>query len=523
MKNYIDICEISKENDSEDFYYDRFGLPSIIASDAHNINEIGTKFVWIKADPTFEGLKQIRYEPKERVKIQETNPALGFEKSPFTKIIIEEKVDVFEEEPDNVAFAADTIPLNSGLVSIIGGRGTGKSILIDYISTGLGQKSDHGNFTKSDKVTIERQTSLKDRALSFIISEYPSIPFMYISQSQIKDIVVDTEKFTQNIRQTIGVTEEYSISFDYKEKAERYINEYFGTIKILEADKTDALTKKSNLDKEIKKYNDFVASITSEGNKQKLERYKSDLDMLEGLKSLKDNLIKQRENIVNFENTINLELNKYNERITQLNLVIPLIKAVATTDYIANNVLPIIDKCSYEVQSNIDETKNAFSDYAGDLATLLDNVTAYQKKIIELQDRKRILEETEKKYSNIKQTYFLELGHEIEQSIMEYSRRIESQWEKFTTGRVEYTTEMKQLLADILGENDNLTVSVDIAFNRDKMYDSLLEKLDKRSFSKERLENIINISTLADYIDFIKQTEGKSNVFNDEIRPELRG
>ena len=54
MKDYINICEICKENDSEDFYHDQFGLPSIIASDAHKQSEVGTKFVWIKADPTFE-------------------------------------------------------------------------------------------------------------------------------------------------------------------------------------------------------------------------------------------------------------------------------------------------------------------------------------------------------------------------------------------------------------------------------------------------------------------------------------
>lgn len=29
---------------------------------------------WIKADPTFEGLKQLIYEPAERVRVQENNP-----------------------------------------------------------------------------------------------------------------------------------------------------------------------------------------------------------------------------------------------------------------------------------------------------------------------------------------------------------------------------------------------------------------------------------------------------------------
>jgi len=74
LKKYVDICEIRKENDSESFYLDTFNLPSIAASDAHKTSEIGQKSVWIKADPTFDGLKQILYEPEDRVRIQEDCP-----------------------------------------------------------------------------------------------------------------------------------------------------------------------------------------------------------------------------------------------------------------------------------------------------------------------------------------------------------------------------------------------------------------------------------------------------------------
>jgi hypothetical protein len=45
-------------------------IPMVICSDSHNINEYLLKQnCWIKADPTFEGLKQIIYEPTERVYI----------------------------------------------------------------------------------------------------------------------------------------------------------------------------------------------------------------------------------------------------------------------------------------------------------------------------------------------------------------------------------------------------------------------------------------------------------------------
>jgi hypothetical protein len=58
--------------------------PCIHGSDAHDIESLfepsDQRYCWIKADPTFNGLKQIIYEPDERVKISATMP--GY-KSPY--------------------------------------------------------------------------------------------------------------------------------------------------------------------------------------------------------------------------------------------------------------------------------------------------------------------------------------------------------------------------------------------------------------------------------------------------------
>lgn len=49
-------------------------------SDAHRFSgasykdRLGKCFTWIKAEPTFEGLRQIIFEPDQRVRIQESNP-----------------------------------------------------------------------------------------------------------------------------------------------------------------------------------------------------------------------------------------------------------------------------------------------------------------------------------------------------------------------------------------------------------------------------------------------------------------
>jgi len=81
---------------------------------------------WIKADPTFEGLKQVIYEPQDRVAIQANLP----EDKPGYQVI--EKIEIINEYIFN-----DSLQLNPNLNSIIGGRSTGKSILLAAIAKKL--------------------------------------------------------------------------------------------------------------------------------------------------------------------------------------------------------------------------------------------------------------------------------------------------------------------------------------------------------------------------------------------------
>ena len=76
------------------------------------------------------------------------------------------------------------------------------------------------------------------------------------------------DKFSRNIRETIGVTDEYNISQDFLSRAEVAINEYFRITKIINANNTTPQEKRDNINKEIKKYSDFIANITSEQNKK---------------------------------------------------------------------------------------------------------------------------------------------------------------------------------------------------------------------------------------------------------------
>jgi hypothetical protein len=131
MEKYIDVCELPNWNESSlkerDFYLKEFNKPSIVSSDSHSLSNIGGKFTWIKADPVYNGLKQILYEPDsgERAFIGE---------SPPTHKNLSKVIDRIEVKNSNNWFSTEPILLNENLISIIGEKGSGKTALADFIA-----------------------------------------------------------------------------------------------------------------------------------------------------------------------------------------------------------------------------------------------------------------------------------------------------------------------------------------------------------------------------------------------------
>jgi hypothetical protein len=104
--------------------------PCLHGSDAHNQSSTGQpaddRFSWIKGALTFDALRQAYIDPADRAYVgaQPPNHAV-----PSQVISL---VDITQ-----AAWAATpTIPLNPGLVAIIGARGSGKTALTDIIAAG---------------------------------------------------------------------------------------------------------------------------------------------------------------------------------------------------------------------------------------------------------------------------------------------------------------------------------------------------------------------------------------------------
>jgi ABC-type lipoprotein export system ATPase subunit len=152
MLECVDFCELPNWNSyhkkQSNFYFDTFRKPSVVFSDSHDsyVNSCPT---WIKADPTFEGLKQILNEPQDRVCIEK--PPVILEKIQSNKTNIIKSVSI-KPIGNTKGWFNETILLNSSLIAIIGNKGTGKSALADVISLlGNTKQTEKFSFLESKK------------------------------------------------------------------------------------------------------------------------------------------------------------------------------------------------------------------------------------------------------------------------------------------------------------------------------------------------------------------------------------
>lgn len=126
---------------AEEFESVRLPKPVVHGSDAHSIAKLfepdNRRYCWIKADPTFEGLRQILYEPEDRVWIGELPPTTHEARTVVDMLVVADSNGWFEDGRD--------IPLNSGLVAIIGLKGSGKTALADIIAFTAGAQLDEEN------------------------------------------------------------------------------------------------------------------------------------------------------------------------------------------------------------------------------------------------------------------------------------------------------------------------------------------------------------------------------------------
>jgi Chromosome segregation ATPases len=315
--------DIEDKNTVLNIFGDKVVLHSL---DIHKFEEFDNYkcFTWIKADKTFEGLKQILIEPKERLKIQENNPFYNENKTNvIDSIVISNSNNWFENR---------TIQLNSGLVSIIGEKGAGKTALLDLIAVsneeGIYEKDNRNVYSfynrakdsiKNTKVEIEFLGGSKE---IFEVDGQPAKPksdkyakVRYLSLKELESYCDEKYKFQEFIKDIILSAYPEVANFDENSKRivdniKRInidINRLYEQTKGLN-DLNKAITnKKIELDNHLKNEPKISTNFTPEQDQQ----YKQLISKEQVLKTNINNKQNEQNEINDLANWMKVEINAY--------------------------------------------------------------------------------------------------------------------------------------------------------------------------------------------------------------------
>ena len=338
---------------------DSFNLPPkpvFNGSDSHSFehidNKLGKKYekkdnkgsicdyseiTWIKADPTFEGLKQIIYEPEERVRIQDEKPDFKEDK---------EIIDKVKFISSNNKFSNKEIYLNPNLNVIIGGKSSGKSILLYSIAkTLLADTKDKLLFKNNE----EERYSIKsiDSGFDFEITtkagfsqkisdrekdDYSVIPnIKYIPQNELVKLAEPElsgkgESLNKLVRNLICEDTDSKQKYDdfiknvkqYDKEREELINSYFETLDNIQNLETELKTKsnKEVLQTNIKTNSEKVEELNKKAglSDEQIQQYKSIQEQQQQNQKRRDLLNSDFSQTNAFLQELNKELSNLQER-----------------------------------------------------------------------------------------------------------------------------------------------------------------------------------------------------------------
>lgn len=498
--------------------------PCFHGCDAHSNDKIfnpdDNRFCWIKADPTFDGLIQVLYEPEERIMIGDKNPALEFDKPYISNIRFKNLLSVFEDEDDLNFAENDGIPLNQNLVTIIGGRGEGKSMLTDYVASSfIGQEhSKEGVFNKNGEVNLSyhKSNQSEEDIINFDLTEdKKAVDFIYINQGQLKNLVEKKDKQFQLANSIRKLAKLKEPAFD--KELDKIILETIDSFHELNRffqetdDDNNLINSIEYLEKQEKSINDFISNITTSENKGKLEKYSENLKKRNQLTSKLKELSELELNLNNSIDNLNRLIKNVNDESSKVSQIE---HSVLKKQFDEINAWKVeITKDIDTISITISSVKEQFKDYKGDLTTLLNDIDKFQKELSLVRENITV--------SKLKKEQLKELNSEIfvsEKDKPSLIDKIKTEYETQVSNLLKDWTDFKNVDSkDTLNASQkaimkslltDLDIEIKIDFNIAEFYKLIYHSIDGAKWrikgNVEAQKNAFEIKDLDSFYDFLR-------------------
>lgn len=174
VKDFIDLKVVEFYNQLQEKH--GFPIPIILTSDNHDYREYNdSQLSWFKATPSFKGLKMCCSDYQMRVKYTPDIPKSAY----ISKVIVDGSPDLT---------SSCEIELSDNLNCVIGGRSSGKSLLLKKIIQGSGSSDVDDELKKYKKY---------DSGISIKLISHDGTPYKgrpeYISQGSIIQKYINTD------------------------------------------------------------------------------------------------------------------------------------------------------------------------------------------------------------------------------------------------------------------------------------------------------------------------------------------
>ena len=521
----------------------------LVGCDSHKESTLFSKFTWVKADLTFEGLRQICFEPEQRVKIQTDKP--DFKED---KVVIDQ---VKFHSPNNV-FTPEVIQLNQNLNVIIGGKSSGKSILLYSIAKTLlpdnsillnenrEEKYDltsldpDFNFEITSRAGISQKMFREDGENS-IIPDIKYIPQNYLVKLAEPEVNKKGRPLNKLVRDLINEDDDSKTKYDnfirnvkqYDKEREDLIDKYFELIDDTESLENELKTKsnkevlETNIASNTKKVEELnkAAGLTTEQleeykkiqerqliSDQKYTDFKSDF---ESAKTILKELDKVAEDLISSKNTLlsSLKLSSiksyYEDKLSAVDLLKDTISALRKELKIETNEEGekyFAEENPFKTEQNIIESEATAIDLA--IKPFQQN-EEIQKQItvlnLSITNDKKLLSEIDSLGKQIIDKKAL-----VQSTHEDISKIYEESYNEY----VNIIAELKDRTLDL--EKDGLKIEGIPQFNFPKLYKNMYEISDGRTASYNHYPQILdNKKKATTECEFSSVKEGILNVFSD--------
>ena len=486
----VDIFEMGRVADFDNYkkhVFPAVGVkPMIVCSDNHCPSEYPKdRYLWIKSDLTFSGFKQILFEPDERVCVQLEKPDY---KAPFRVI---DSISL-----DEKSFWNDTIYLNGNLNTIIGGRSTGKSTLLNAIARKL-------------DCPIEKLTQ-KDGYNDYIEEHFSGVSIHW-SDGQ-EDNTRDVDYYPQSYMYQIandGKKLDRIICDNIMEDKKDAISKYIKNNNQLE---TDLHTTILSLFQEQEKYKALSSQLREKGNKSAISKEIGDLEIK--VKSLTDQTQITEAEIERYKADTET-LSQIEQKNNAIHRDITTLESLINTPILASNFPQKYDVLSentrehlIKVYSNIAETAN--EQWVNQIKEILQTLHTEQGNNEQQYIKCKQYYDNNKELNSI-QTRLREEQkklHEFEEQetiCNKCKQEIDNLVKKIVDQYIQFQTNTNAVCRELSIKRNDLTIAAHTIFLRDDLYDFLKERFIIRSTEQQNyIEKLANEyaeqGTIEDYI-----------------------